>query len=431
MPDEPKRPLSARGKKPSSSTTNTPRGGSAGAAKPSAPKKPGDKLADKPRSTDAFLKSGAGDSKATPRGGGGEPKATPRGTGGSAPAATKLGAASKPAAAAAPAAAPPPPGTRLDVSAEMTTAVLSVEMSSAVAAAAEAAAQAARDYGMPEDEALKIHAAAESAAIAVLDPTGASGLGQSDGEDGMSFKTRIESKLARAVKKNAIRVMDLFKDWDEDKNGIISKKEFRAALRGLDIEGSKEDHDALFDKWDVDGSGALDFEELNKALRKGMRNLRDDPKADADAPLMVLGRAKAAEVKAAREAGKKQMFKVAEKVLSPRSQQLKEAAEREAKQKRAEEEERIRKEEEVGSRARHTPCSNARCAFGARCTAEVGATCARARHRSATSGPPPSGSARAASPRSWRRRCSCHRARRATRRTLPTSRTCSASRWRS
>ena len=57
MPDEPKRPLSARGKRPSSSTTTTPRGGSAGAAKPGAPKKPGDKPADKPRSAGAFLKS--------------------------------------------------------------------------------------------------------------------------------------------------------------------------------------------------------------------------------------------------------------------------------------------------------------------------------------------------------------------------------------
>ena len=39
--------------------------------------------------------------------------------------------------------------------------------------------------------------------------------------DADGFKSRIETKLARAIKKNAVRVMDLFRDWDEDRNGVL------------------------------------------------------------------------------------------------------------------------------------------------------------------------------------------------------------------
>lgn len=132
------------------------------------------------------------------------------------------------------------------ISAEMTTAVMSIELSNAIHAAADAAAAEAKKHGLTDEQAQHFYNVAENAAVGAIDPGAA--LQQQGGEDETSFKSRIETTLAKAIKKNAVRVMDLFKDWDADGNGVISKKEFRAAMRGLGIEGSSSDHDALFDK---------------------------------------------------------------------------------------------------------------------------------------------------------------------------------------
>jgi len=92
---------------------------------------------------------------------------------------------------------------------------------------------------------------------------------------------------------NAVRVIDLFREWDEDGDGIVSKKEFRRAmpLLGLQVgirvrlrvrvrvaqgpspsfalQVPAHEVDALFDSWDPDGSGELDLNELNKVQWRG------------------------------------------------------------------------------------------------------------------------------------------------------------------
>ena len=77
------------------------------------------------------------------------------------------------------------------------------------------AAKAAMDYalkaGVAKDVAEKISEAATEAAIALLDPTGASSLAK-DGEDALPTAERIENSLARAVKQNAVRTMNIFRD---------------------------------------------------------------------------------------------------------------------------------------------------------------------------------------------------------------------------
>lgn len=111
--------------------------------------------------------------------------------------------------------------------------------------------------------------------MAVLDPSGGSSITATAGESSVAVGTRIENALARAVKQNAVRTMDIFRDWDANNDGTISKAEFRKALRALGVDGNKEAHDALFDEWDVDSSGQLDFKELDKALRKAQGKLGD------------------------------------------------------------------------------------------------------------------------------------------------------------
>ena len=64
-----------------------------------------------------------------------------------------------------------------------------------------------------------------------------------------------------------MRVIDLFREWDEDASGSVSKKEFRKAMPMLGLDVPAEDVDALFDSWDPDGSGSITFKELQKLLR--------------------------------------------------------------------------------------------------------------------------------------------------------------------
>jgi len=226
--------------------------------------------------------------------------------------------------------------------------VMSSELAEAVHNAAEAAADFAYSAGLDEDKCINLYNVAAAAAAKTLDPTC-----NADKCDMSEFQTveegapesrhstrgssRIEQILARSIKKNAVRAVDLFKEWDEDRNGVLSKKEFRKALKASGIQAESADIDALFDKWDKDGSGTIDFNELNKALKKGIAFLKEEleredrgdkeKKEDDGETITLLGRGdKAAAVKQAKE--EKVKAKERREMLSPRSQQLKEAAEK-------------------------------------------------------------------------------------------------------
>ena len=77
----------------------------------------------------------------------------------------------------------------------------------------------------------------------------------------------ISEQLADALKKGAGKVIDLFREWDEDGDGEVTRKEFHAAMPKLGLDVPKEAIDELFSSWDNDGGGALDFKELQKILR--------------------------------------------------------------------------------------------------------------------------------------------------------------------
>ena len=82
--------------------------------------------------------------------------------------------------------------------------------------------------------------------------------------------TPMIEQLRTILFKNAVRIIDLFRDWDEDKNGLVDKKEFRRAMMALvDVGAHKRDVDRLFDSLDGDKSGSIEFAELNKLLRSG------------------------------------------------------------------------------------------------------------------------------------------------------------------
>eukprot|EP00964_Phaeocystis_antarctica_P035246 scaffold20132_cov48-Phaeocystis_antarctica.AAC.1 len=77
----------------------------------------------------------------------------------------------------------------------------------------------------------------------------------------------VADQLKEGLMKSGLRVIELFKEWDTDGDGIVSKEEFRKAMGLLGFSASTEDIDALFDSWDPDGSGMLSMDELAKELK--------------------------------------------------------------------------------------------------------------------------------------------------------------------
>lgn len=83
----------------------------------------------------------------------------------------------------------------------------------------------------------------------------------------------VAEKLLAALQANYARVLDLFRQMDENGDGEISRTEFVTAfqeednlMQGLDVPTSA--CGALFDEWDADSSGTITFDELRKVLRK-------------------------------------------------------------------------------------------------------------------------------------------------------------------
>jgi len=76
----------------------------------------------------------------------------------------------------------------------------------------------------------------------------------------------LGEQLKAALSKQAIRVLDLFRDWDTNGDGQVSKKEFRNAMPALGMDLPIDVVDALFDQYDLDGQGSIEFNELKKML---------------------------------------------------------------------------------------------------------------------------------------------------------------------
>jgi centrin-1 len=79
----------------------------------------------------------------------------------------------------------------------------------------------------------------------------------------------VSAQLREALSKNGVRVIDMFRDWDDDGSGTVSRKEWRKAMAELGFEAHRKEVDAVFNEWDKDGEGLLDYDEINKRLRRG------------------------------------------------------------------------------------------------------------------------------------------------------------------
>ena len=74
---------------------------------------------------------------------------------------------------------------------------------------------------------------------------------------------------ASAHLRGVARALDVFRDWDEDSSGSLSRKEFRKALSALGLGREYRDEvDGLFDSFDGDRSGSISYNELVRQLRE-------------------------------------------------------------------------------------------------------------------------------------------------------------------
>ena len=90
----------------------------------------------------------------------------------------------------------------------------------------------------------------------------------------------MQSQLRDVLVKNAVRVVDLFRDWDENGDGTVDKREFRKAMAALGVDAPRAEVDRLFDSFDPDGSGCVEYNEMNAALK---RRVALDPSLQAGA----------------------------------------------------------------------------------------------------------------------------------------------------
>jgi Ca2+-binding EF-hand superfamily protein len=127
-----------------------------------------------------------------------------------------------------------------------------------------------------------------------------------DGSGRIELNEYLRWALRDALARGGTRVIDLFRKWDDDQSGEISRDEFIRAIRAFGCAAdavpparASPDHaatperraptvctmyssryhypdaeiGAVFDELDVDGSGSIDYRELNKVLRRGEGSL--------------------------------------------------------------------------------------------------------------------------------------------------------------
>ena len=90
-----------------------------------------------------------------------------------------------------------------------------------------------------------------------------------DGSGKVDMHEYLLWSLREALARSSQRVIDVLHAWDEDRNGMVDKREFAKAVRSLGFEVDRADAEAVFDSLDADGSGQLEYKELNVMLRKG------------------------------------------------------------------------------------------------------------------------------------------------------------------
>ena len=80
---------------------------------------------------------------------------------------------------------------------------------------------------------------------------------------------RVAALLNEKLAKSWQKISSLFRSWDVNGDGWITKREFAKGMGVLGLGVSPDDVDELFAWFDPDNSGTIEFGELNTLLRRG------------------------------------------------------------------------------------------------------------------------------------------------------------------
>jgi hypothetical protein len=78
----------------------------------------------------------------------------------------------------------------------------------------------------------------------------------------------VPNQIRTALNDRHARVVDLFKQMDDDGSGHVSCVEFIKALEEFGLQAPYETMSAVFASFDIDGSGSIEYKELEQLLIK-------------------------------------------------------------------------------------------------------------------------------------------------------------------
>lgn len=92
------------------------------------------------------------------------------------------------------------------------------------------------------------------------------------------LKAKVESDSGFAdPATQCVKLQRIFRHFNADKDGWVSREEFIAALVRLNFVGVQAEVNALFDRYDGDGSGYLSYEEFTAGIFGLIPNVKNDP----------------------------------------------------------------------------------------------------------------------------------------------------------
>ena len=77
---------------------------------------------------------------------------------------------------------------------------------------------------------------------------------------------RLKARLQKKVYEHRSRMADAFRDFDVNHDGVVSRSEFRAAIKKMKLGFSNRDVDALLLSIDADNSGKIEYVEFARQL---------------------------------------------------------------------------------------------------------------------------------------------------------------------
>ena len=83
---------------------------------------------------------------------------------------------------------------------------------------------------------------------------------------------------------------ELFRAWDEDGDGYISKREFRRGVQLFGLRADPTECNKLYNKFDKDGDGRVEYRELYKMIRGVHKTITGRSPSPPESPSQPHGR---------------------------------------------------------------------------------------------------------------------------------------------